>query len=179
MGQPLQLRIAPTNLVALVAQVVANFQEATTNAAITLDASQPVSGEWDAARLRRVVENLLDNAVKYSPDGAAVHVTLIRDDTGLASEAVLTVEDTGIGIPPEDVPHVFEHFRRGSNVLGRIPGTGVGLAGARQIIEQHGGTIAVSSEVGRGTRFTIRLPCASGAPSGAPQVPDAPGTAPA
>jgi signal transduction histidine kinase len=175
MGQPLRLQRASTELVPLVAQVVAECQARTKHAAIAFDASQSVSGEWDAARLRRVVENVLDNAVKYSPARGEIHVALVRDGTGPAAAAVLTVEDTGIGIPPEDLPHVFERFRRGSNVLGRVPGTGIGLASARQIIEQHGGTIAVASEMGRGTRFTIRLPLASGAQV----LPDAIGTAPA
>jgi signal transduction histidine kinase len=175
MGHPLRLQRASTDLVLLVAQVVAEYQERTKRSAIAFDASQPVSGEWDAARLRRVVENLLDNAVKYSPGGGEIHVALLRDDTGPAAAAVLTVEDAGIGIPPEDLPYIFERFRRGSNVLGRVPGTGIGLAGARQIIEQHGGTIAVASEIGCGTRFTIRLPLASGAQD----LPDPMGTAPA
>ena len=72
--------------------------------------------------------------------------------------AVVTVTDVGEGIPEADVQHVFERFRRGRNVEGRIPGTGIGLAGVRQIVELHKGTISVQSEVGHGTTFIVRLP---------------------
>jgi signal transduction histidine kinase len=72
--------------------------------------------------------------------------------------AVLSVSDRGEGIPPDDLPHIFERFRRGGNVEGRIPGTGIGLAGVQTIIELHAGTIQVESLVGVGTRFTISLP---------------------
>jgi signal transduction histidine kinase len=73
-------------------------------------------------------------------------------------QAILRVSDRGEGIPPTDLPHIFERFRRGRNVEGRIPGTGIGLAGVHRIVELHHGTIRVDSEVGVGTTFTIRLP---------------------
>ena len=66
--------------------------------------------------------------------------------------------DQGEGIPEIDLPHIFEHFRRGKNVVGRFPGTGIGLSGVRRIVEQHGGSIHVESKVDVGTSFTIRLP---------------------
>ena len=66
--------------------------------------------------------------------------------------------DHGIGIPSDDLPHIFERFRRASNVAGQIAGSGLGLAGARDIVEQHGGTISVRSEEGRGSTFVVRLP---------------------
>ena len=72
--------------------------------------------------------------------------------------AVLSVSDRGEGIHESDLPHIFERFRRGQNVEGRIPGTGIGLAGVQRIVEQHQGTIAVDTKVGVGTTFTIRLP---------------------
>ena len=71
--------------------------------------------------------------------------------------AILTVTDQGIGIPDTETGHVFEHFYRGSNV-GRIGGTGIGLAGSRQIVQQHGGTLVAESKVGIGTTVTMRLP---------------------
>src|SRR5207248_3170668 len=97
-------------------------------------------GEWDAVRLRRVVDNLLGNAVKYSPQGGEIDVQVERERATSGEWAVLRVEDRGMGIPAADLPHVFERFRRGSNVVGSIPGSGIGLAGAKQIVEQHGGT---------------------------------------
>jgi signal transduction histidine kinase len=76
----------------------------------------------------------------------------------------LRVKDEGLGIPQEDLPHVFERFHRGRNVSRDVSGSGVGLASARRMVELHGGTIQVQSEVGRGSLFTVRLP--RGAPEG-------------
>jgi signal transduction histidine kinase len=109
--------------------------------------------------LGRVLDNLLDNAVKFSPRGGTVEVTLGCE----GHQAVLTVADRGEGIPATDLPHIFERFRRGRNVEGRIPGTGIGLAGVQSIVEQHRGTISVESQVGVGTTFTIRLPLGAAA----------------
>ena len=115
-------------------------------------------GEWDPVGLGRVVDNLLSNAIKYSPDGSAIAVTIGQD--GEANEAVLSVRDEGIGIPQDDLPRVFERFHRARNVAGRIKGIGIGLAGVKQIVEQHGGTIALKSTQGLGTTVTVRLPLA-------------------
>ena len=111
-------------------------------------------GEWDVARLERVLGNLLSNAIKYSPNGGEIAVS-VRAEAG---QAVLTVQDRGIGIPPADQPRVFERFERARNAVGRIGGSGIGLATSKQIIEQHGGTIAVESREGQGSTFTVRLP---------------------
>ena len=113
-------------------------------------------GFWDAARLERVIANLVNNAIKYSPEGGEVIVRITRD-TDEASWAVVAVEDHGIGIPKSDLPRVFERFQRGANVQGRIGGAGIGLASARQIVEQHGGSIGVQSQKGVGSTFTVRL----------------------
>jgi signal transduction histidine kinase len=110
---------------------------------------------WDEVRLGRVLDNLLDNAVKYSPRGGAVNVSIAMEKDQLA---VLSVSDRGEGIPDADLPHIFERFQRGQNVKGRIPGTGIGLAGVQRIVQEHQGTIDVDSQVGVGTTFTIRLP---------------------
>ena len=93
---------------------------------IRLDAAEPeLLGEWDPARLERALDKLLSNAVKYSPRGGTIVLRVRRD----GEWAVLEVVDQGIGIPPTDLPHVFERYRRGGNVEGRIAGTGIGLAG--------------------------------------------------
>jgi signal transduction histidine kinase len=112
-----------------------------------------VIGDWDGPRLRRVLDNLLSNAIKYSPAGGEVVVTLAAD----GDSAVLRVRDQGLGIPAEDLPHIFERFRRARNAA-EIVGTGLGLSGARQLVEQHGGTIQVESQEGAGSTFTVRLP---------------------
>jgi signal transduction histidine kinase len=108
----------------------------------------------DGPRLQRVMDNLVGNAVKYSPEGGDVDVALAEE----ADRMVFTVRDRGIGIPPSEVEAVFERFRRGSNVAGRFSGTGIGLAGARRIIEQHGGSVEVKSALGSGSTFIVRLP---------------------
>jgi signal transduction histidine kinase len=113
----------------------------------------PVVAAFDGDRIRQVATILLDNAVKYTPEGGTVTVAL-RDD-GCAVE--LSVADTGVGIPAEHLPHLFERFYR-VDAARSAGGIGLGLAIARQIAEHHGGTIEVSSEVGVGARFALRLP---------------------
>ncbi len=162
MGRPLELRRQPTDLVALVRSAVAEQQQLAGGRRISLKArSATLIGAWDPARLERVVQNLLSNAIKYSPDGGEVRVTVGQATDSAGAWAVLAVRDRGLGIPPADLPHLFERFHRGGNVVGRIAGTGIGLVSARQIVEQHGGTIAVQSELGKGSTFTIRLPLGS------------------
>jgi signal transduction histidine kinase len=169
-GQPLPLDCHPTDLTALARSIAVAHQQMTDQHRIevTTDGSDLI-GKWDALRLTRVVSNLLDNAIKYSPRGGLVRIRLMREPPGERVDhddgavwpshwAVLSVEDNGIGIPAADLPHTFERFHRAANVADRFPGTGLGLAGARQIVEQHGGTIAVTSEEGKGTTVTVRLP---------------------
>src|SRR5262249_14012287 len=132
---------------------------------IAVDGPARLIGSWDAVRLERVLTNLVGNAIKYSPDGGPVAIELASEvDEQARGWAVIRVRDQGVGIPALDRPHVFERFRRGANVERHIAGTGIGLFGSRQIVEQHGGTISVESEEGVGSTFTVRLPL--GAPDG-------------
>ncbi len=101
------------------------------------------------ARLGRAVTNLIDNAIKYSPPGLPVEVRL--------EGAELTVRDHGPGIAAEDLPHIFDRFYRGAEARGR-PGSGLGLAIVRQVVEQHGGSIAAEAAPGGGTLMRVRLP---------------------
>ncbi len=117
-------------------------------------------GMWDTRGIERVLLNLLNNAVKYSPGGGTVTVQIDRDDEEQPA-ARFTVEDNGLGIPAADLARIFERYRRGHNV-GQIAGTGMGLTGARQIVERHGGVIAIASAEGRGTQVTVRLPLEMG-----------------
>lgn len=107
----------------------------------------------DEKLLRHILGNLLSNAIKYSPGGQGVRFTVLRDAKGLVFE----VHDQGIGIPPEELPRLFGNFHRANNV-GNIPGTGLGLTIVKRAVESHGGSIAVDSELGRGTRFRVCLP---------------------
>ena len=115
-----------------------------------------VTGDRD--RLIQVVSNLVSNAVKYSPEGGLVTV-VSRADGGYA---LTSVSDTGLGIPPDEIGHVFERFRRvRSGAAQSIPGTGLGLAIVKQIVEMHGGKIWVESAVGHGSSFHFTIPLAA------------------
>jgi signal transduction histidine kinase len=103
-----------------------------------------------------VVGNLLSNAVKYG--GAEISVDIATEQRGSDTWVAFTVSDHGLGIPAEDLPHVFDFRWRGSNVRGRVSGAGIGLAAAKRIVEQHGGAIGVESREGQGTTFTVWLP---------------------
>ncbi|GEM_PF-2403815 len=154
-GRPLALNRRPTDLVLLVQQVAAQRQAATTEHEIVVAPTvSELVGNWDRARLERVVDNLLTNAVKFSPRGGRITLSISHD----GDSAVLRVQDEGIGIPAADLPYVFEWFRRGSNVSGSIAGSGIGLATARQIAQQHGGSLSAESQEGQGSTFTLRLP---------------------
>jgi signal transduction histidine kinase len=160
-GQPLELDRRPTDLVALARRVAAQVQQTATRHTIDVQAAVPeLVGQWDAVRLERVLGNLLGNAVKYSPEGSEVNVAVRHEQEDGHAWACVGVRDRGIGIPAADLPHIFERYHRAANVVGRFPGEGIGLAGARQIIEQHGGTIDVHSHEGQGSTFTVRLPLA-------------------
>jgi PAS domain S-box-containing protein len=154
-GRPLDLDRRPTDLVDLARQAIAEHQASTEQHRIQLQTAEPVvSGAWDDRRLRRVLDNLLTNAIKYSPSGGVI---LLKVDVA-AERAVLQVRDHGVGIPSRELPRVFERFYRASNAVGQATGSGIGLAGVRQIVEQHGGTISVESEEEHGTTFIVYLP---------------------
>ncbi|RIH81562.1 Sensor protein SrrB [Calidithermus terrae] len=123
----------------------------------------PVTVAGDPDRLKELLLILLENAVKYTPAGGTVRLEL----AARGAHAELRVRDTGVGIAPEDLPHVFERFYRAdpSRSRGADPGgTGLGLAIAKQVVEQHGGEIRLQSEPGRGTVAVVRLPLARGQP---------------
>jgi signal transduction histidine kinase len=112
----------------------------------------PVVVRGHAGQLRRAVSNLLDNALKFTPEGGAVELALILDN----GDVRLSVRDTGIGIPAEDVPRLFGRFHRGRNAAG-YAGSGLGLAIVRAIMAQHGGDVAVESAPGA-TQVALRWP---------------------
>jgi signal transduction histidine kinase len=171
-GAVLELQRRPTDIVALSRRIAAEQQKTTEHHQIRVNAiAESIMGPWDEERLERVVANLLGNAIKYSPTGGDITVQLRRETQtihGAGSNgekkgtewAVLSVEDHGLGIPHKDLPRIFERYHRGQNVAEIISGTGIGLAGAKQIVEQHGGAISVVSSEGDGSTFTVRLPLA-------------------
>jgi signal transduction histidine kinase len=103
------------------------------------------------------VTNLITNAINYTPAGGSISVRVVtaRDRGGVPAYAIVEVEDTGIGISPEHIPHLFEPFYR---VQSQIDGTGLGLPISKEIVELHGGRIGVESEPGQGSRFSFWLP---------------------
>lgn len=123
--------------------------------ALSVESTGDVEIRGDVPKLERLVENLVNNAIKYSPEGAQVQVRVWREHDCV----VLAVQDTGYGIPPEDAPHVFEKFYRAKHQPAEsIEGTGLGLAIVRLIAEAHGGSVSLRTALGVGSTFTIRLP---------------------
>lgn len=116
---------------------------------------QPVWVHADRELMERVIANLLSNAIKYNRQGGKVEVRVYRTD----SRAVVEVEDTGVGIPPSELPFIFRRFYRASTATGE--GSGVGLSFVRQVVEAHGGHVEANSSVGQGSLFRIALPLAA------------------
>lgn len=125
------------------------------NFSVHIDPDLPII-RGNPIRMRQMIDNLLVNAVKYTPEGGKVSVSLRRED----SQVIFEVADTGVGIPPADQPHIFEKFYRASNAPKGTPGTGLGLAIVRSIVENHQGRIWVESKLGQGTKFVVVLPAA-------------------
>jgi signal transduction histidine kinase len=126
--------------------------------------SRPVQLECDAARIEQIVGNLIINAIKYSPDGGPIEVSVERR----GSEAIVAVADHGMGITPENQKRVFDPFCRVISPDAVIPGVGLGLSTARMLIQAHGGRIELSSQVGAGTTFRVIFPDRLPAPPASP-----------
>jgi signal transduction histidine kinase len=138
------------------------------SAGITVTSEMPDTPVWlsvDPHRIQEMLLNLVTNAIKYTPKGGRIALSLQNQGDAV----ILTVQDTGIGIAPGDLPHIFDRFWRADPARSRTgdrPGTGLGLAITKWIAEAHGGSITVQSRPGRGTAFSVRLPKA---PRPAPQ----------
>ncbi len=180
-GSPLLLEPGEVDLAALVRDAVElarpRAEQCGVALATELQALEPCVGDRD--RLAQVLDNLLSNALKFTRPGGRVVVRLSGD----GASAQIEVEDSGVGIPAEELPHLFDRFYRARNATGRsIPGLGLGLAIVRTVVEAHGGTVSVRSRHGEGACFTIALPAAdtdsrTRAPSRADRRPPAPSPA--
>ncbi len=152
-GESPRLSPEPTDLLVLARRCAVEAEANAGREVLVVSECSSLVGIWDPHAIERVILNLLNNALKYSQSDREVRLDLAGDERW----ATLAVTDRGIGIPRADLPRVFERYRRGRNV-GAISGTGLGLTGARQIVEGHGGSIAIESEEGQGTTVTVRLP---------------------
>lgn len=150
----------PVDLGAMVTDAVADFQVVAPNHPVSLDV-QPVVVAGDRLRLRQVIDNLLSNVRTHTPAGTLVEVFLRQEN----AMAVVTVTDHGPGVSPEDQGHIFERFWRADPARTRSRGgTGLGLAIVASLVEAHGGSIALTSEVGTGTTFIVSVPVDDPAP---------------
>jgi len=150
---------APVDLAAMLAGVhdAASAAARAKNVAGLLDA-EPVWVLGDAPQLATAVHKLVDNAIKFTPAGGRFELRLSAD----GERATLTVTDTGMGIPADDLPGLFTPFHRAANAMDQaVQGPGLGLAIVRDIVTEHGGTVSARSEVGRGSVFTVTLPVLS------------------
>lgn len=151
-----QRRMEPFDLAALAQSTVERLRSLVSSEGLSLEMDlAPTDVVGNPIQLGQVVSNLVINAIHYNRPGGSIHVrTKIDSDS-----AIVVVEDTGQGIAPEDMPHLFERFYRGDKSRSRADGRyGLGLAISQAIVEAHHGTITVVSELGRGSTFTIRLP---------------------
>ena len=152
----------PIDLPSVCQQIVEHVQDTVDRATelVTRLAHAPSDTIMDPRLLQQILGNLLGNACKYSPGGGRIELNVEAEGPLVRFQ----VRDHGIGIAPEDQASLFEAFHRGGNV-GKIEGSGLGLAVTQRAVELHGGTISVASEIGRGTTFTVRLPRTSSPPA--------------
>jgi PAS domain S-box-containing protein len=163
----LQLDLRAVDLVSVISDAVDSLRRNAAGKEVALDTrldavASSVFG--DAVRLQQVVANLVSNAIKFTPPGGRVEVTLARE----RERARITVRDTGAGIEPAMLAHIFDRFRQADSSLSRRHGgLGLGLAIVRHLVELHGGTVGADSEgMGRGATFTVELPLLRSRPSG-------------
>jgi two-component system phosphate regulon sensor histidine kinase PhoR len=157
------LQIEEFDLEEVAGPIISSFapQAASAGVALDLESARPAIVEADRDRLSQIFVNLIDNALRYTPAGGSIAVTLDVDE----GYAIITVRDTGIGIPYKDLPYVFERFyvvdRSRTRQSAQPSGAGLGLSIVKLIAEAHGGSVAAKSRLGRGTTFTVRIPLVS------------------
>ncbi len=153
-----ELALAPVSLVQFLEHSLAGFYHIAEDKSIELVWQPPeydVQVVIDDSRFVRVIDNLVSNALKYTPKGGRILVSAVPD-TGCVT---IYVADTGLGVPEADLPHLFDAFYRvDDEAHGRIEGSGLGLSIVKTIVEQHGGTIRVESRLGQGSEFSVTLP---------------------
>ena len=153
-----QFQCSPVHVQPLLHAVIRELSPVWQQKQLSVNINVPETSLWaltDPDRLKQILVNLVDNAIKYTPDSGAILVSASRDNGSIH----FTVKDSGIGIPPEDLPRIFERFYRIDKARTRsISGTGLGLAIVKQLVDGLGGTIEVESKPDVGTTFTFSLP---------------------
>ncbi len=153
----LQLKKEPTDLAALIVEAVSAFRAQADSAGVKLDVETAANApllNLDPERMRQILSNLVGNALRYTPRDESIRVQYRIIPDGQGKRAEVSVADTGIGIAPEILPHVFERFVKSRD----SSGTGLGLPIAKYLVEAHGGTISAESELGKGTTIRVHLP---------------------
>jgi signal transduction histidine kinase len=152
----LEIKHEPLSLRELTREVLADLRPVSAEHSLEYEEpDEPLVIEGDRGRLAQVLVNLLENALKYSPTGGSIRVRVERD----GAQALVSVADAGIGIPPDQKEHLFERFFRARNApISGFGGLGLGLYICRDIVERHGGRIWVESEAGQGSTFRFTLP---------------------
>lgn len=154
---PVAAPLMQLNVVDFCQDLIAEMQPLLGDRPIDLRSEKlPTSVTMDERLLRPILTNILANAIHYSPSHSTIHMTVAAQPQWL----IFTIKDTGIGIPPEDLPRLFDPFHRGKNVS-NIPGTGLGLSIVKKFVDLQQGKIEVHSQVGKGTTFTVWLPLSS------------------
>lgn len=155
---PAALHRERVDLVGLVASVLDGYRVSNDRHVFVMDPQvDALVGQWERDRIERAVDNLVNNAIKFSPHGGHISASISELSSSEKHEAVLSIADEGLGIPADEHAAIFTRFRRGSNAA-NVPGSGVGLWSVRRIVEEHGGTLEVRSRLGEGSTFTICLP---------------------
>jgi signal transduction histidine kinase len=158
-GRPLRLSLESIHLLDVVEAAVAVYQPGTDRHTLRVIPNADPEGTWDRARVARVVDNLLSNAIKYSPSGGDIVLEVAQEDCGGGRRvAVLRVSDQGAGITAADMNQILERFFSGARAPRRIAGSGLRLASAGKLAEQHGGSLTAEPRQGGGSTLTLRLP---------------------
>lgn len=161
-GAPLSVNLTEVDLAPLVERVVERWQGEAASHRFEVEVEGPLPIQGDSGRLEQVLDNLLGNAVKYSPAGSTILVTATRR----GAEVELSVADQGSGIAPDERPKVFDRFyRQPEHRQSSQPGLGLGLYITRQLVDAHGGRVWVDSHDGQGSRFTVALPARAAEPA--------------
>lgn len=150
----LELRVEDGDLSEIAREVARLFEGTSPLHSVQLSAPGPLPIRCDPHRIEQALNNLVSNAIKYSPRGGEIRIAAFRDGV----EAVASVTDRGVGIAKEDIEHLWEPFRRGGIAAEMIPGAGLGLSVSKRIIDAHGGMITVESAPEVGSTFAVRLP---------------------